>query len=168
MKRTPRRCRHCLELFAPDCRNRKRQRYCSKPLCRSASKKRSQTQWLQTANGRNYFSGKANSLRVKEWRKSHPRYWKRLQKRQHSLQDLSLDLLLAPQTFPQGPASSSLQDILILHSQLLLGLTSFLTGARQKDNIDDGLRRLILKGINIQRLLGRSDGSVTFTLSENG
>ncbi len=44
-----RKCRHCLDLFDPDTRNLRHQRYCSKPACRKASKADSQRRWLGKA-----------------------------------------------------------------------------------------------------------------------
>jgi hypothetical protein len=41
-KNRRRKCRHCRELFRPDPRNHRHQRYCSKPACRRASKAASQ------------------------------------------------------------------------------------------------------------------------------
>ena len=42
-------CCNCDELFIPDPRNTTRQRYCSKPECRKASKAASQRRWLASA-----------------------------------------------------------------------------------------------------------------------
>ena len=42
------RCRHCGSLYRPDSRNHKKQRYCSKPGCRKASKAESQRKWVQS------------------------------------------------------------------------------------------------------------------------
>ncbi len=52
-----RKCRNCGELYYPDHRNRKKQRYCSKADCRAASKKASNLKWRQKEENRDYFSG---------------------------------------------------------------------------------------------------------------
>ena len=66
MKRYRRRkCRHCKELFRPDPRNLRHQRYCSKPACRRASKAASQHRWLSKAQNRDYFRGAENVQRVR-------------------------------------------------------------------------------------------------------
>ena len=70
-------CRHCRRLFVPDPRNRDRQKYCSSPPCRKASKSASQKKWLRKPGNRDYFKGPENVERVREWRKKNPGYWKR-------------------------------------------------------------------------------------------
>ena len=78
MKRARRRkCLCCGELFRPDARNRRHQRYCSKPACRRASKAASQRRWRDKAENRDYFRGAINVARVQAWRAAHPRYWRR-------------------------------------------------------------------------------------------
>ena len=78
MKRQRRRkCLHCLDLFRPDPRNLRHQRYCSSPECRQASKAASQRRWLANAENRDYFRGAANVQRVQVLRAAHPGYSKR-------------------------------------------------------------------------------------------
>jgi restriction endonuclease len=73
----------------PDLRNKKRNKYCLKPECRKASKTESQQKWLQKSKNRDYFRGSWNVLRVQEWRKAHPGYWRQKSKDgQDALQDL--------------------------------------------------------------------------------
>ena len=46
-------CLHCRQFFRPDPRNIKKQKYCSRPECRKASKAASQKKWLEKpAKGR--------------------------------------------------------------------------------------------------------------------
>ncbi len=52
-----RKCKHCQTFFAPDPRSARRQRYCSKPECRQASKAASQHRWLHKPGNRDYFTG---------------------------------------------------------------------------------------------------------------
>ena len=68
-------CLNCHELFVPDARNAKRQKYCRKPDCRKASKQASQRRWLSKPENRDYFRGPEHVKRVQEWRKAHPGYW---------------------------------------------------------------------------------------------
>jgi len=56
-------CCSCKELFMPDPRNAKRQKYCCKPECRKASKVASQRRWLAKPKNHNYFSGPENVKR---------------------------------------------------------------------------------------------------------
>ena len=74
--RRRRKCRHCHELFRPDARNVRHQKYCSKAPCRKASKAASQRRWLNKKENKNHFRGAANVLRVQIWRQAHPRYWR--------------------------------------------------------------------------------------------
>jgi hypothetical protein len=74
---TERKCLSCGELFRPDARNVRRQKYCSQPACRKASKAASQRAWLAQPQNRDYFRGPENVLRVKLWRAAHPGYWRR-------------------------------------------------------------------------------------------
>ena len=77
-KRTRRRrCKHCHDLYKPDPRHLKRQKFCRKSECRAASKKYSQQKWLNKSKNRDYFSGPENVARVQEWRRDNPEYWKR-------------------------------------------------------------------------------------------
>ena len=68
---------HCKTFFDPAPRSAGRQRYCSQPACRKASKAASQRRWLQQPHNRDYFSGPAHVERVRQWRKDHPGYWRR-------------------------------------------------------------------------------------------
>ena len=47
--RRRRKCRHCGQLFRPDPRSVRHQRYCSAEMCRRASKAASQRRWLAKA-----------------------------------------------------------------------------------------------------------------------
>jgi len=58
-------------------RHLKRQKFCRKPECRATSKKYSQQKWLNKPENRNHFSGPENIMRVQEWRRENPEYWKR-------------------------------------------------------------------------------------------
>ena len=83
MKPETRRCKclHCKLLFAPDYRNRERQKYCSTPACQAASKRARQQRWLSKPENRDHFCGEENVQRVREWRAAHPGYWKRSPRR---------------------------------------------------------------------------------------
>lgn len=72
-----RKCTHCKVFFVPDHRNVGRQRYCSKPPCKQASKAQSQWRWLQKPENRHHFRGPDNVKRVQLWRQDHPGYWRR-------------------------------------------------------------------------------------------
>ncbi len=81
-------CCNCNKLFRPDPRNATRQKYCSKPQCRQASKTASQQRWLQKPENQNHFRGSENVIRVQQWREANPGYWRKKQKnKQNALQD---------------------------------------------------------------------------------
>jgi hypothetical protein len=72
-----RECLHCKELFDPGIRHRWRQKFCTKPGCRTASKAASQRRWLSKPENRdhfNHFRGSANVERVRRWREANPGY----------------------------------------------------------------------------------------------
>ena len=72
-----RRCKHCDDLFKPDPRNLKRQKFCRKSECKEASTRYSQQKWLIQPKNRDHFSGPENVIRVQQWRQQNPGYWKR-------------------------------------------------------------------------------------------
>jgi len=72
-----RRCKHCDDLFKPDSRNLKRQKFCRKSECKETGKQYSQQKWLMKPKNKGYFSGSANVIRVQQWRQGKPGYWKR-------------------------------------------------------------------------------------------
>ena len=72
-KRRRRKCLSCGELFRPDPRNVRHQRYCSAQSCRKASKAR----WLAKPQNQGYFGGPAHTERVRAWRAANPGYWRR-------------------------------------------------------------------------------------------
>jgi hypothetical protein len=70
-------CANCGEIFTPDPRNARHQRYCGQPACRAASKRASQAKWLAKPENRNYHRGAAAVARVQAWRQAHPGYSRR-------------------------------------------------------------------------------------------
>ena len=72
-----RKYKHCQTFFDPDPRSARRQRHCSKPACRQASKAASQRRWHQKPHNRDYFRGPTHVERARQWRKANPGYWRR-------------------------------------------------------------------------------------------
>ena len=112
-QRRRRQCRHCQALFHPDPRHVRHQKYCSKALCRKASKAASQRRWLSKAANKDYFCGPANVLRVQTWRQARPGYWRR----KRSINNTALQDDLLVQTIESNAESailmtSALQDLL--------------------------------------------------------
>ena len=76
-KRRQRKCLNCKQLFRPNPRNLRHQRYCTEDACRRASKTASQRRWLNKAENRDYFCGPDQLARVQHWRSQHPGYARR-------------------------------------------------------------------------------------------
>jgi hypothetical protein len=147
-----RKCRSCGDYFPPDHRNRQRQKYCSKPECRKASKTASQKRWLGKPSNRSYFRGPENVIRAQQWRKDHPRH---CGKKKEALQDdLSVKTLETPLVGPSfvevGPRfASALQDFFTSQPAVLIGLISHLTDSPLQDDIAKTIRRLQRLGNDI-------------------
>jgi hypothetical protein len=77
IKTRRRRCLCCLQLFARDPRLGHRQKYCSEPACRAASKQSSQRRWLRKPDNQEYFRGEQHVDRVQSWRAQNPGYWQK-------------------------------------------------------------------------------------------
>ena len=149
MARTARRrkCKHCGRLFSPDPRNATRQRYCSNPECRKASKASSQRQWLHKPENRDYFRGPYNVKRVQRWRKDHPGYWRR--KPPSALQG---PLIAKPPENTSNRddfAHHALQDAWTVQPAVFIGLISQLTGYALQEDIVRATRRLQQLGNDI-------------------
>ncbi len=159
-----RKCRCCRKFFMPDARTQDRQRYCSNPACRKASKTTSQRRWLSKNGNGDHFRGADEVRRVQLWRKDHPGYWK---KKRPSSQD----------THPiecqsSNPDQSScnvmralpgtLQDDCITQHPAFIGLISMVTGSTLQDDIDRTARQLLAKGRDILGLVtpGKIDTTI--------
>lgn len=145
-----RKCRHCGELYTPDPRNRYHQKYCSKAVCRQASKKASQQRWLRSDKGCGYFRSPENVIRVQLWRAVHPGYWKQSNpKGRGALQDDSSLQLVGQEPVTQSLNASALQDVCSMQPALLIGLIASLTGTTLQDDIAETSRRFIVSGQDI-------------------
>ena len=163
-----RKCKHCNTLFFPEPRNATRQRYCSKPHCRKASKAASQKRWLSKPDNQDYFRGPHNVVRVQLWRKAHPGYWRRKPKNTpFALQD-PLNHQVTVNTHDSNHfASHALQDSLINQPAVLVGLIAQLTGYALQDDIAMAARHMQQLGNDIlnPHLKGDDHGKETSHLS---
>jgi len=143
-------CRNCKDLFIPDPRNAKRQKYCHKPECRKASKTASQKRWLKKPGNQDYFRGPENVKRVQLWREANPGYWRGKRKNnKDALQDP-----LNPQPIEDNSdngkiTNDALQDFLIAQPPVLLGLIANFTGNALQDDIVMTFQRLQKLGQDI-------------------
>lgn len=146
------RCRNCSRLFKPDHRNKDRQNYCDEPECKQASKTASQGKWLNKPANRNYFSGPENVLRVKEWRKTNPGYWRKQSKPAQPLQDTC-----EAQT-PENKCNNghftkiALQDAFAAQQAVIIGLIAQFTGTALQENIEVTLRQMQQLGQDVLSL----------------
>ncbi|MCI0541074.1 MAG: hypothetical protein L0Z50_38215 [Verrucomicrobiales bacterium] len=122
-------CLCCKKLFIPDPRSDYHQEFCAKAACRKASKFLSQQRWRDKARNQSYWRGPKEVQRVRDWRKAHPRYWKR---------GVRAD-------------NSTLQDDCIPQNPLLVGLISMLMGSTLQDHIAATCCDLVAKGREILR-----------------
>jgi len=84
MKPRPRKCHACHQWFRPQPHNAYHQHHCTAPLCRKASKRRSQQKWLR--KNRDAYKGEGgNSERVRNWRPSHSGYWRNVRRRRQHI-----------------------------------------------------------------------------------
>ena len=152
-------CCNCQDLFIPDTRNAKHQKYCRKPVCRKASKAASQRRWLAKPENQDYFRGPENVKRVQQWRKAHPGYWRGKQKnKQDALQDPLNGQPIENNTDNVESASDALQDLLIAQPLVLLGLIANFTGTALQDDMVMTLQRLQELGQDIVTNLTHSKG----------
>ena len=151
-------CCNCKDLFIPDPRNIKRQKYCSKPQCRKASKAASQQRWLQKPENQDYFCGPQNVKRVQLWREDNPGYWRAKRTNKDALQDRLNPQPIENNTDNVDFANDALQDFLIAQPPVLLGLIANFTGNALQDNMVITLQRLQKLGQDIVTNLTHSKG----------
>ena len=137
-KRRRRKCHNCGELFRPDPRNVRHQRYCSAPACRGASKAASQRRWLAKAGNRDYFRGPENVARVRVWRAAHAGYWRRVGT---ALQEHSPVQPIESAEQSASLANSPLQELSRTQPLVLMGLIAHLTGTALQEDIALTARR---------------------------
>ena len=148
--KTRRKCRCCTKFFISDPRTEDRQRYCSKPACRHASKAASQRRWLSKNGNGDHFRGAHEVRRVQLWRKGHPGYWK---KKPSSQSTQAVDGQVAEphqssRNVPRG-LPSTLQDYCLAQDPAFVGLISMVTGSTLQEDIASTARQLLLRGRNI-------------------
>jgi hypothetical protein len=143
-------CQHCSQLFIPDHRNRARQSHCSKPECRRASKASSQRQWTSRPENENYFRGADNSERVRQWRKEHPGYWRKMKSAaEDALQETCKSQEPVNENVLLVIAPNALQDICFLQPALIVGLISILVGSALQEDIADQAKNFLARGQDI-------------------
>ena len=148
---TRRKCRCCTKFFIPDPRTEDRQRYCSKPECRQASKAASQRQWLSKDGNGDYFRGADEVRRVQLWRESHPGYWKKKTPSSGGIQVVDAQRTNPDQSSCNVPRGlpGTLQEDCLAQDPAFVGLISMITGSTLQEDIANTARQLLLRGRNI-------------------
>ena len=145
-----RKCAHCNQFFVPDARQRKRQRHCAKPECRSASKATSQRRWLWRPENRDYFRGPENVQRVQAWRAANPGRPRCPRRKQETSQEVLQEMMNAQPPPAQAPAPPDdavvLQETWKAQPPLLLGLIAHMSGMALQEDMEPMMRRLITRG----------------------
>ncbi len=143
-------CLNCKRLFAPDHRNRNRQKYCQRLACRKASKVASQRKWLNKPENKDHFRGPVNVQRVQEWRRQNPGYWKRKHSNQADALQESLKAQPIENTHDNRQiATNALQDFLKKQPPVIIGLISNFIGSALQDDIAATLFRMQQSGQDI-------------------
>ena len=82
-----RKCKCCRHWYMPQPHNAYQQRYCIQRICRLASRRDSQRRYNRAHPDR--YKGRADVLRVRNWREEHPYYWRRMRRRRILHMELS-------------------------------------------------------------------------------
>jgi hypothetical protein len=114
-----------------------------------ASKAVSQKRWLKKSENRNYFRCPENTMRVQQWRRDHPGYWRKKPKQQEPLQDPLNEKTLVDQYVTTQKRDNALQDLLSVQPVVFLGLLAQLSGSSLQDDIVTIGRRLQQLGQDI-------------------
>ena len=143
-------CQNCNELSCADARNRRHQRFCSKPECRRASKAASQQRWTVRPENPNYFKGPENCERSKQWRKDHPGY----QRNKSSAPEVALQEISIVQSVDNKPTMAqdtvtALQDLYMSQPAVVIGFVSVLTGCVLQDDLMACARSFMRRGLSL-------------------
>ena len=162
-----RKCPHCHTFFIPHARSKGRQKYCSAPDCRRASKAASQKKWLSKPENRDYFRGPEQVKRVQQWRAEHIGYSKKQYPSPSCPESLQEPLLLQAADIPQEKRPSTqetLQELLLPQPSVLIGIIAHLTGSTLQDEIVQTTRRLREFGEDfLTQPQGDDDANTSFT-----
>jgi len=159
-------CLHCKESYRSDPRKRGRQRYCSKPDCRRASKAASQRQWTSRPENQDYFRGAVNTERVRQWRLTNTAYRRNKKSAPESaLQEMAISQPVGNLTVAPSELQIVLQDLVLSQHPLLVGLISVLTGHVLQDDLVPGIRSFIRRSLDI---LGRQAALGSAQITEPG
>jgi len=143
-------CKHCKCVVRPDARNLHKQKYCSSPECRKASKAASNLVWREKPENVDYFRGPEQVKRVQEWRRNNPGYWRRKPtSKKRALQDHCPEKELQNQSIEAVVAKDALQDHWMIQPAVIVGLIAKFCGSVLQDDIEKNLRAMQTLGSDI-------------------
>ena len=151
--RKRRKCRNCGQLFRPDPRNVRHQRYCSASACRRASK----------AANREYFRGPEQVARVRAWRAAHPGYGRNRSQGRGALQEHSSVQPIDSNEQSEVFSAPALQEVSRSQVLVLTGLIAHLTGAALQEDIARTSRQLQQLALDLTQ--GDRDGAQEIAVS---
>lgn len=144
-----RKCRNCGELYKPDPRARKKQRYCSASECRKASQASSWRRWREKAENRDYYKGEDQVNRTREWRNNNPLYWKKGDKSENALPKESMAQVADAQQDRSELTYNALPKEMFVQPAMVVGLIASLTGSTLPKEIAESSMRFLLLGHDI-------------------
>lgn len=157
MKRSRRhKCSSCKSLYRPDPRAKFRQRYCSSPACRKASRTASQRKWLRKAENRDYFRGADQVARVQRYWRSHRRPARKKRGPPEALQEKRSAQVTGDKRVDSCLNPAVLQEQFLMQPAVFLGVISSLTGSALQEEIAQNVRRFHTRG---QMILGMRPGT---------
>lgn len=149
-RRRRRKCICCGELYMPDCRHFRDQKFCSKPECRVESKRRSQRRWLRSAKGAEYRDPEENKRRVREWREAHPGYSRLTAGRKsRALQEMNNPQVVDKKQVTHSLIAEALKDSSFAEPAMAVGLIAVLTGSASQEMIAPVVQRSLFLGREI-------------------
>ena len=151
-----RKCLCCGLFFAPDHRNRERQRYCSAADCAAASKTASQAAWLAQSDNGSCFRDPSHVARVQAWRALHPGYGRGRRRTARALQEFLIVQVVdfSEESANRGeisaaPAALALQDSWSTLPPALAGLIAHLFELTLQEDMASTTRRLVQRGHDV-------------------
>jgi len=147
--RKTRKCACCGGVFVVEPRLGKRHRFCALPACRRAGHARARARWLKQNGGKAYHRGRASIERVQDWRRAHPRYWRRGRK---SNSANAMRSLIA-KAVAAAIGNDALQETIDMPLALVVGLVSRITKSTLHETIAKEVGRLMLRGHEILRAI---------------
>ena len=149
-RRRRRKCQCCGELYMPDVRHFRDQKYCSKPECKRASKLASHRRWLRSRKGAEYRDPEEGKRRVREWREKHPGYSRLTAgRRSRALRDTCSSQMVDREQVNRGLSGMALRDTSLSEPALAVGLIAILTGSASQETIVPMVQRSLLLGRDI-------------------